>query len=87
MHLRENTRDTLDAILSREKQATPEDVVAMSIEVFNVITEHLSQKDAVVFLHTPGESLQTLHLGRTPGSYTKGVRTQHKTLNPTRTTK
>jgi hypothetical protein len=63
-----------------QARATPDDVVAMALEVFNVITDHLSRKDSSVILYTVGESLQTLNIKS--GSTGEGVRTVYKRVQP-----
>jgi len=67
-------------ILKRDGQAhtKPEDVVALAVEVFNVLTEHLSQKDSKVILHTQGVGLQTLDITSSSTRATQGIRTIEK---------
>ena len=66
------------------KDASPEDVVTMALEVFNVLTDHLSRKDSKVILHTQGEGIQTLNIKHTAGSHTEGVRTVYRSVTPKR---
>jgi predicted urease superfamily metal-dependent hydrolase len=74
-------------ILKRDGQAhiKPADVVALAVEVINVLTEHLSGKDSAVILHTQGESLQTLDIKSSAGSFGDGVRNVYKRVQPPKT--
>ncbi len=56
----------------------------MALEVFNVLTQHLSRKDSKVLLHTQGEGLRRLDIKNTAGSYTEGIRTVYKSVSPKR---
>jgi predicted xylose isomerase-like sugar epimerase len=67
---------------SGHTDATPEDVVAMAVEVFNVLTEHLSQKDSKVILYTQGVGLKTLEITSSSTSAIQGVRTIKKRVQP-----
>ena len=84
--LRPESQEAISEIRRRNghKDATPEDVVTMALEVFNVLTEYLSRKDSKVLLHTQGEGLRTLDIKHTADSHTEGVRTVYKSVTPKR---
>jgi hypothetical protein len=81
--LRPESRTALAEILMRrrEEQASAEDVVATALEVFNVITDHLSQKDSKVILHKAGEGLKTLHINSL-----NTTRTVYRSIKPPKMT-
>jgi hypothetical protein len=84
--LRPESRTAIEEVRRRtgHKDASPEDVVTMALEVFNVLTDHLSRKDSKVLLHTQGEGLRTLDIKHTADSHTEGVRTVYKSVTPKR---
>ncbi len=57
----------------------------MTVEVFNVLTQHLSGKDSKVLLHKQSEGLRTLDMKSSAESYTDGVKTAHKRVQPPKT--
>jgi hypothetical protein len=82
--LHPQTQNAIAEIQKRDghTDASPEDVVAMAVEVFNVLTDHLSGKDSKVLLYTQGKGLKTLAIKSSAGSYTEGVKTAHKRVQP-----
>jgi threonine synthase len=79
-----HSQEAIEAIRKREGQehTTAEDTVAVAIEVFNVLTEHLSRKDSSVILYTLGESLKTLNIRSSSTIQPQGGRTIEKQVQP-----
>ena len=78
LYLKPESRKALAEIQKRfdnKEQVSAEDVVANAIDVFNVLTHHLSQKDSTVMLYTLGESPKTLHIPHVGGHKRAAKRT------------
>ena len=82
--LRPESRSALASILTRENQSqnSVDDTVATAIAVFHVITDHLSQQDSTVILHTKGQGLTTLDVN---SAVSKDIRTVFRQVKPPRT--